>query len=315
MSEETEKILEGERPEAEIAEERPKEMHPEKPEKTKHPALLAIYLVLGAAALILGLVLIIKYSGTVKELTVRAEEFTAAGKELPEELKKDLANATGARAVGIALLPLTAMFLLAGLLLYNSKGVFWIRTILSMTIGSFLFFLLGRFLVIPFEIGETTFCFSPQYAFLAFMGGVFGPLTGFVTGIVGYFFVDLSRGAGVAWSWAIASGFFGLAMGFFARIMKLNKGKISGKKILLFNAAQLLVNLLTWLVIAPVLDMTFYGISADVAFVQNGLPNTFMNFLATGIFGTLLFTLWSLFQKEKEEEVTGEAAPVPQKTE
>ena len=315
MSEETEKILEGERPEAEIAEERPKEMHPEKPEKTKHPALLAIYLVLGAAALILGLVLIIKYSGTVKELTVRAEEFTAAGKELPEELKKDLANATGARAVGIALLPLTAMFLLAGLLLYNSKGVFWIRTILSMTIGSFLFFLLGRFLVIPFEIGETTFCFSPQYAFLAFMGSVFGPLTGVVTGIVGYFFVDLSRGAGVAWSWAIASGFFGLAMGFFARIMKLNKGKISGKKILLFNAAQLLVNLLTWLVIAPVLDMTFYGISADVAFVQNGLPNTFMNFLATGIFGTLLFTLWSLFQKEKEEEVTGEAAPVPQKTE
>ncbi|MDO4966556.1 MAG: ECF-type riboflavin transporter substrate-binding protein [Lachnospiraceae bacterium] len=162
---------------------------------------------------------------------------------------------------------------------------FSVKTIVATGIGAALFFVLGRFVAIPSGIPNTNI--SIQYGLLAFIAAVFGPIAGLLAGLIGHFFIDFSYGWGVWWSWVITSAFFGCFVGAGASKLKIEDGEFAVKDIIYFNVVQVIGHLLSWAVIAPILDIVMYQEPANKVFVQ-GLVSAGVNILATAIVGTLL---------------------------
>ena len=173
---------------------------------------------------------------------------------------------------------------------------FSVKTIVATGIGAALFFVLGRFVVIPSGIPDTNI--SIQYGLLAFIAAVYGPIAGLLAGLIGHFFIDFSWGWGVWWSWVIASAFFGCVMGFLTRKYTLDDGIFSKRDAIGFNVSQVLCNLLAWAVIAPGLDILMYAEPANKVFIQ-GLVSALINILATGIVGTLLLFAYAAAKPKK----------------
>jgi len=165
-----------------------------------------------------------------------------------------------------------------------------VKTIVATGIGAALFFVLGRFVAIPSGIPNTNI--SVQYGVLAFVAAVFGPVAGVLAGLIGHFFIDFSYGWGVWWSWVIASAFFGFALGFVAKKIKVDEGEFSVKDVIIFNVGQVIAHLIAWVVVAPVLDIVMYAEPANKVFVQ-GLVSAAINIIATAIIGTLLLFAYS----------------------
>ncbi|MBO4375567.1 MAG: ECF-type riboflavin transporter substrate-binding protein [Lachnospiraceae bacterium] len=160
-----------------------------------------------------------------------------------------------------------------------------VKTIVAIGIGAALFFVLGRFVAIPSPVPNTNI--TTQYGLLAFIAAVFGPIAGVLAGLIGHFFIDFSYGWGIWWSWVIASGVFGLAMGIIARKLRISEGEFSGKDIAFFNIEQFAAHLISWVVVAPVLDILIYSEPANKVFIQ-GLISAISNSITTAIIGTLL---------------------------
>lgn len=165
-----------------------------------------------------------------------------------------------------------------------------VKTIVATGIGAALFFVLGRFVAIPSGIPNTNI--SIQYGVLAFIAAVFGPIAGVLAGLIGHFFIDFSYGWGVWWSWVIASGCFGLALGFVATKIKADEGEFTVKDVIVFNVGQIIAHLVAWVVVAPVLDILMYAEPANKVFVQ-GLVSAGINIVATAVVGTLLLFAYS----------------------
>lgn len=163
---------------------------------------------------------------------------------------------------------------------------FSVKTIVAIGIGAALFFVLGRFVAIPSGVPDTNI--SIQYGVLAFIAAVFGPIAGLFSGLIGHFFIDFSYGWGVWWSWVIASTFFGFFMGFItSRKLKLDEGEFGKKDVIVFNIGQVIGHILSWVVVAPVLDILIYQEPANKVFLQ-GLVSAGINIIATAVVGTLL---------------------------
>jgi len=122
---------------------------------------------------------------------------------------------------------------------------------------------------------------------LAFIAAVFGPIAGLLAGLIGHFLVDFSFGWGVWWSWVITSAFFGCAVGFATSKLKVDEGEFGKKEIIIFNVSQVVVHLVSWALVAPVLDILIYAEPANKVFVQ-GLVSAGVNILTTAVVGTLL---------------------------
>ena len=121
---------------------------------------------------------------------------------------------------------------------------FSVKTIVAIGIGAALFFVLGRFVAIPSPIPNTNI--SSQYGLLAFMAAVFGPLAGFLIGLIGHALIDFSWGGsfgGIWWSWVIASAVCGLIMGLASKKLDLSGGRFNGKDIVRFNVTQIIANI------------------------------------------------------------------------
>lgn len=162
---------------------------------------------------------------------------------------------------------------------------FSVKTIVATGIGAALFFVIGRFVSIPSGIPNTNI--SIQYGVLAFIAAVFGPIAGLLAGLIGHFLVDFSFGWGVWWSWVITSAFFGCAVGFATSKLKVDEGEFGKKEIIIFNVSQVVVHLVSWALVAPVLDILIYAEPANKVFVQ-GLVSAGVNILTTAVVGTLL---------------------------
>ncbi|MBR6114580.1 MAG: ECF-type riboflavin transporter substrate-binding protein [Oscillospiraceae bacterium] len=173
---------------------------------------------------------------------------------------------------------------------------FSVKTIVATGIGAALFFVLGRFVVIPSPVPNTNI--SIQYGLLAFIAAVYGPIAGLLAGLIGHFFIDFSWGWGVWWSWVIASAFFGGVMGLLTRKLTLEDGEFSKKDAVGFNVGQAVAHLLAWVLIAPVLDILMYAEPANKVFIQ-GLTSAAINIVATGIVGTLLLFAYSAAKPKK----------------
>jgi energy-coupling factor transport system substrate-specific component len=162
---------------------------------------------------------------------------------------------------------------------------FSVKTIVAIGIGAALFFVLGRFVAIPSPVPNTTICV--QYGLLAFMSVVFGPVAGALIGFIGHALIDFSYGWGVWWSWVIASGVFGLLVGFATKALKLEEGEIGKKGLIKFNIIQLVSHIICWGGVAPVLDILIYSEPLDKLFAQ-GLFSGISNSVTTAIVGSLL---------------------------
>ncbi|KMT22016.1 ECF-type riboflavin transporter substrate-binding protein [Clostridium cylindrosporum] len=170
-----------------------------------------------------------------------------------------------------------------------------IKTMVAIGIGAALFFVLGRFVAIPSPIPDTSI--NIQYAVLGLFALLFGPIAGFLIGIIGHTLVDLSWGA-PWWSWILASGIFGLVVGLGKNIIDLETKSLGLKGIIAFNLSQICGHAVAWMLVAPGLDILIYGEPIDKVFAQGafaGLSNT----ATTAIIGTILLVAFSKTKVKK----------------
>ena len=125
-----------------------------------------------------------------------------------------------------------------------------IKTVVAVGIGAALFFVLGRFVAIPSPVPNTNI--SLQYAVLALLAAMYGPVAGGLIGFIGHTLIDLSWGGSPWWSWVIASAFVGVVVGLFSKKLNLQEGEFGKKQAAFFALANIVAHLLAWVLVAPV---------------------------------------------------------------
>jgi len=147
----------------------------------------------------------------------------------------------------------------------NSK-IISVRTVVAIGIGAAIMFVLMRFVAIPTGIPNTNLQLAP--AVLTIFAAVFGPIAGLLIGFIGHFLTDLTFGYGVWWTWVIADALYGLAVGFFWKLYKIEEGEFGLKQCITFNIIQIAANAVVWIAIAPTLDVLVYAEPADKVYLQ-----------------------------------------------
>jgi energy-coupling factor transport system substrate-specific component len=160
-----------------------------------------------------------------------------------------------------------------------------VKTVVAIGIGSALMFVLMRFVAVPSGIPNTNL--NLGIAVLSLFAAIFGPIAGFLVGFIGHFLTDLTFGWGVWWTWVIADALYGLAVGFFWKLYKIEEGEFDIMQVLIFNGVQIVANLLAWVAIAPTLDIIIYQEPSDKVYLQ-GLIAGALNIGVVLILGTIL---------------------------
>lgn len=167
-----------------------------------------------------------------------------------------------------------------------------IRTVVATGIGAALFVVIGLLINIPTFVPNTSI--QLQYAVQALLSVVFGPAVGFLVGFIGHTLKD-SLTSVPWWSWILASGVFGLVVGFAKNRLRVQEGIFAGKDILVFNLVQVAASILAWGVIAPILDIVIYSEAANKVFTQ-GLVAGIANSVTVAIAGTILLAVYAKSQ-------------------
>lgn len=163
-----------------------------------------------------------------------------------------------------------------------------IKNIVAIGIGSAVFLVLGRFGSIPTGIPNTNL--EVAYAFLALMAIIYGPVSGFLIGFIGHALKDMLF-YGTPWfSWVIASAVVGLIVGLSYKFVNLEN--FNKKEILKFNLFQVLANIISWIIIAPALDILIYSEPSNKVFIQGAFASI-SNILTIAIIGTSLVLIYS----------------------
>ena len=130
-----------------------------------------------------------------------------------------------------------------------------IKTVVAVGIGAALFFVLGRFVAIPSPVPNTNI--SLQYAVLALLAAMYGPVAGGLIGFIGHTLIDLSWGGSPWWSWVIASAFVGVVVGLFAKKLDLQEGEFGKKQIFAQGAFAAISNIITAVVVGGLLVLAY----------------------------------------------------------
>jgi len=165
-----------------------------------------------------------------------------------------------------------------------SKQIISVKTVVAIGIGAALVFVLMRFVAVPSGVPNTNL--NLGIAVLAVFAAIFGPVAGFLIGFIGHALTDLTWG-GIWWSWVISSALFGLGIGFFWKLFKIEEGGFGVKQCVIFNIVQIIINAVVWAGIAPTLDILIYQEPADKVYLQ-GLVAGSLNAAVVLILGTLL---------------------------
>nr|WP_019162734.1 ECF-type riboflavin transporter substrate-binding protein [uncultured Blautia sp.] len=160
-----------------------------------------------------------------------------------------------------------------------------IKTVVAVGIGAALFFVLGRFVAIPSPVPNTNI--SLQYAVLALLAVMYGPVAGGLIGFIGHTLIDLSWGGSPWWSWVITSAFVGVIVGLFAKKLNVQEGDFGKGKVTLFAIANIAAHVIGWIVVAPVLDILIYAEPANKVFAQGAFA-AISNTITAVIVGGLL---------------------------
>lgn len=172
----------------------------------------------------------------------------------------------------------------------HMSSKFSIKTVVAIGIGSAVFIILGRFGSIPVGIPNTNV--ETAYAFLALMGVIFGPIAGLLIGLIGHTLKDMLFYGSPWFSWVIASGVFGLLVGLSAKKLNIQEGVLTIKHLAIFNIVQVIANAISWILIAPTLDIIIYAEPSNKVFVQ-GFFAFFANSLSVAILGSLLLLAYT----------------------
>lgn len=176
-----------------------------------------------------------------------------------------------------------------------------IKTVVAIGVGAALFVVIGLLINIPTPVPNTSI--QLQYAVQALLSLIFGPIAGFFVGLIGHAVKDAVT-YGPWWSWIIASGVFGLIVGFFKNRFRIQEGQFTSKDIIFFNIVQVVANVICWGLVAPVLDILIYQQPVDLLFAQ-GLVAGIANAITVGIGGTLLLIAYAKSQV-KQNSLTKE---------
>ncbi|MDR1949914.1 MAG: ECF-type riboflavin transporter substrate-binding protein [Spirochaetaceae bacterium] len=164
------------------------------------------------------------------------------------------------------------------------KRLISVRTVVAIGIGAALVFVLMRFLAIPSGVPNTNLNLAA--AILTVFAALFGPVAGFLIGFIGHTLTDLTWG-GVWWSWVIADALYGLLIGLFWKLYKIEEGEFTIKNCLIFNLIQIAANVIAWIGVAPTLDILIYQEPADKVYLQ-GLVAGGLNAAVVLILGSIL---------------------------
>lgn len=165
-----------------------------------------------------------------------------------------------------------------------------IKTVVAVGIGAALFFVLGRFVAIPSPVPNTNI--SLQYAVLALLAAMYGPVAGGLIGFIGHALIDLSWGGSPWWSWVITSAFVGVVIGMFAKKLNVQEGVFDKTKTAIFAIANVAAHVIGWGVVAPVLDILIYAEPVKKVFAQ-GVFAAISNSITGVIVGGLLIVAYT----------------------
>ncbi|BBD15111.1 ECF-type riboflavin transporter substrate-binding protein [Melissococcus plutonius] len=171
-----------------------------------------------------------------------------------------------------------------------------VKTIVAIGIGSAVFVILGRFVVIPTGFPNTNL--ETCYPFLALMSIVFGPIAGGLIGLIGHTLKDLTTYGSAWWSWIFCSGMIGMIYGFIGKKLSIQHGLFPKKELIYFSICQIIGNLIIWDGLAPTLDVLIYSEPANKVFTQ-GIIAVILNVLSMAIFGTLLLSTYAAKRVKK----------------
>jgi len=164
------------------------------------------------------------------------------------------------------------------------KKLISVKTVVAIGIGSALMFVLMRFVALPSGVPNTNL--NLGIAVLSIFAAIFGPIAGLLIGFIGHTLTDLTWG-GVWWTWVIADALYGLAIGAFWKLYKIEEGEFDIMQVLIFNGVQIVANLLAWVALAPTLDILIYQEPSDKVYLQ-GLIAGALNIGVVLILGTIL---------------------------
>jgi energy-coupling factor transport system substrate-specific component len=170
------------------------------------------------------------------------------------------------------------------------------RTIVATGIGAAIFMLLFMYVKIPSPVPETQF--QTAYGVGAFFAALFGPIAGMLIQFIGHALSDAVQYGSPWWSWVIASGVAGFIFGFAFKRTRVEEGEFKGKDIVTFNVIQLIGNAISWIVVAPVLDILIYKEPVNLVFTQ-GIVAAIMNVVSVGVIGTLLMMAYAATRTKK----------------
>jgi energy-coupling factor transport system substrate-specific component len=157
-------------------------------------------------------------------------------------------------------------------------------------IGTALFVVLTE-IQIPLVVIPNT-ALQVRAALLAFLSAVFGPVVGLLVGFLGHALGDALFYGSVWWSWVFPEAVFGVIVGLFSKKYLIQDGGFGEKQIILFNAVQIVANAISWIVVAPILDIVIYAEPANKVFAQGALAFV-ANVIIIAILGTLLCVAYS----------------------
>ena len=158
-----------------------------------------------------------------------------------------------------------------------------------------MFFILARFASI-FVYDDIYISF--QYAILCAFAAVFGPVCGLLIGLIGHVLTDISFYSSfenIWWSWVIASALVGFLAGFVIKAGKVEKGEFDKRDILRFIIGNLVIHAISWVAVAPILDIVLYNEPMEKLFMQGLIAGT-SNFVITAIVGSLLLAVYAKSQ-------------------
>jgi energy-coupling factor transport system substrate-specific component len=174
---------------------------------------------------------------------------------------------------------------------------FGVKESIATGIGTVLFVALTEVQIpIPEAIVSNT-AFQIRAALIAFLAAVFGPVVGGVIGFVGHAAGDAIFYGEIWWGWVIADAAFGILVGLGAVKLRINEGHFGRREMLLFNLVQVAANIISWLIIAPIIDIL--GSSRESAYIrevfEQGALACIANCVIIAVLGTL--TAFAYFQK------------------
>ena len=120
----------------------------------------------------------------------------------------------------------------------KQKQAFSIKDVVAIGVGAALFVVIA---MIPIPAPAPNTSIQLQYALQALFSVVFGPIVGFLMGLIGHAIKDAMSG-GLWWTWIISSGLFGLFVGFFRKQIGELKGEVTKKELIVFNVVQVIAN-------------------------------------------------------------------------